>query len=111
MKTTDPIIKLTEVAAEKILELMLHQTDGSYLRVFITGGGCSGLNYGMTFDEKDEEDFEFTSKGVAVLVDPFSAPYIKGTEIDWESSLMGTGFKINNPNAQESCSCGSSFST
>ncbi len=108
---TDPIITLTEAAAEKVLELLLHQSDGSYLRIFITGGGCSGLNYGMTFDEKEKDDINFVSKGVPILVDPFSVPYIKGTEIDWESSLMGTGFKINNPNAQEACACGSSFST
>ena len=108
---TDPIITLTEAAADKILELMLHQADGPYLRFFVTGGGCSGLNYGMTFDEKDKDDIDFVSKGVPIIVDVFSARYIKGTEIDWESSLMGTGFKINNPNAQESCSCGSSFST
>ncbi len=107
---TDTIITLTKTAAEKVLELLLHQSDGPYLRIFVTGGGCSGLNYGMTFANKEEDDIEFVSEGVSILVDKMSSLYTKGTVIDWEESLMGTGFKIDNPNAKATCGCGQSFS-
>ncbi len=105
-------ISLTETAAEKIRTLI--ESDGrnhSYLRVFVSGGGCSGLSYGMTFEEKEEEgDRLVESQGVKVLVDEFSAPYLQGIEVDYQESLMGTGFVINNPNAKSSCACGQSFS-
>ncbi len=106
------LITLTDVAASKIKELMEHQDEGEYLRVFVVGGGCSGLNYGMTFDDAVEKsDHEFASKGVPLLVDEFSAPYIQGMTIDWEEGLMGAGFKMQNPNAQATCRCGQSFSS
>lgn len=105
-------IDLTENAAQKVKTLM--ENDGnehSYLRVFVTGGGCSGLSYGMTFEEKEEEgDQVMESQGVKVLVDEFSAPYLRGIQVDYAESLMGTGFVIQNPNAKSSCACGHSFS-
>lgn len=105
-------IFLTETAAQKIRTLMENDGDNhSYLRVFVSGGGCSGLSYGMTFEEMEEEgDRVVESSGVKVLVDEFSAPYLKGVEVDYQESLMGTGFVINNPNAKSSCACGQSFS-
>lgn len=110
------LITLTDVAASKIKELMEHaagsQEEGEYLRVFVVGGGCSGLNYGMSFDDAVEKsDHEFASKGVPILVDEFSAAYIQGTTIDWVEGLMGAGFKMDNPNAQATCRCGQSFSS
>ncbi len=105
-------IGLTETAAQKVKTLM--ENDGnqhSYLRVFVTGGGCSGLSYGMTFEEKEEDgDHVVETQGVKVLVDEFSAPYLRGIQVDYEESLMGTGFVIQNPNAKSSCACGHSFS-
>lgn len=105
-------LALTENAAQKVKNLM--ENDGnehSYLRVFVTGGGCSGLSYGMTFEEKEEEgDQVMETNGVKVLVDEFSAPYLRGIQVDYEESLMGTGFVISNPNAKSSCACGHSFS-
>ncbi|MCJ2520376.1 MAG: iron-sulfur cluster insertion protein ErpA [Candidatus Thermoplasmatota archaeon] len=105
-------IFLTEAASQKIRTLMENDGDNhSYLRVFVSGGGCSGLSYGMTFEEMEEEgDRVVESSGVKVLVDEFSAPYLKGVEVDYQESLMGTGFVINNPNAKSSCACGQSFS-
>ncbi|MFQ5838213.1 MAG: iron-sulfur cluster insertion protein ErpA [Thermoplasmata archaeon] len=105
-------LSLTEAAAQEIRTLMEKEGDShSYLRVFVTGGGCSGLSYGMTFEEKEDEgDQVVESNGVKLLVDEFSAPYLKGIEVDYQQSLMGTGFVINNPNAKSSCACGQSFS-
>lgn len=105
-------ISLTEAAGEKIKTLMKNDGNAhSYLRVFVSGGGCSGLSYGMTFEEKEEEgDNVVETQGVKVLVDEFSAHYLKGIQVDYQESLMGTGFVINNPNALSSCACGQSFS-
>lgn len=105
-------ISLTEMAAEKIKGMMEKEGNGhGYLRVFVTGGGCSGLSYGMTFEAKEEDGDHITeSGGVKLLVDEFSEPYLSGIQVDYQESLMGTGFVINNPNAKSSCSCGHSFS-
>jgi iron-sulfur cluster assembly accessory protein len=82
------------------------------LRVFVSGGGCSGLQYGMAFETTGEEDdVVFESAGVPVFVDPVSIMYLQGATIDYADSLMGGGFKIENPNAVSSCGCGSSFRT
>jgi iron-sulfur cluster assembly protein len=82
------------------------------LRVFVSGGGCSGLQYGMAFDDNVRPGDEIVQvEGVRVLVDDFSAPYIRGSEIDYVDSLMGAGFTVHNPNAVKSCSCGHSFDT
>ena len=85
---------------------------GYALRVFVSGGGCSGLSYGMTFAEGPElGDQIFEANGVKVVVDPGSSPYLDGAEIDYIDSLMGGGFRIENPNAVRTCACGSSFQT
>src|SRR5207244_9890149 len=82
------------------------------LRVFVSGGGCSGLQYGMAIAEEVEEgDHEFQQHGVRILVDPLSVNYMTGSTIDYVEDMMGGGFKIENPNATKSCGCGSSFST
>ena len=80
------------------------------LRVFVSGGGCSGLQYGMAFDDVVRPGDEVVEhSGVKILIDDFSAPYIRGSEIDYVDSLMGAGFTVHNPNAVSSCSCGHSF--
>ena len=82
------------------------------LRVFVSGGGCSGLQYGMAFDDTTRPGDEVVEQdGVRVVIDDFSAPYIRGSEIDYVDSLMGAGFTVHNPNAVHSCSCGHSFDT
>src|SRR6266567_1551044 len=82
------------------------------LRVFVSGGGCSGLQYGMAFDDMVRPGDEIVEQdGVRILVDDFSAPHIRGSEIDYVDSLMGAGFTVHNPNAVSSCSCGHSFDT
>ena len=77
--------------------------------MYVEGGGCSGLQYGLVFDEKRPDDFSHGSHGVTVLVDPFSADYLRGTVVDFVDELNGGGFKIRNPNARQSCGCGKSF--
>ena len=100
---------VTEAAAEKIKQLIAEEEDVSVLRVAIQGGGCSGFQYGLGFDRGAQEgDNELLVNGVEVVVDPFSAPYLAGTEIDWVEGLQA-GFAINNPNASSSCGCGHSF--
>ena len=105
------LVDITPSAAEKLSGLMKEkQLDGHSLRVFVAGGGCSGLQYGMTFDnESHPGDVDFESSGLPVRVDQMSAKYIRGAMIDYVDSLMGGGFKIDNPNAVASCGCGTSF--
>jgi iron-sulfur cluster assembly accessory protein len=81
------------------------------LRVFVSGGGCSGLQYGMAFDHQKPGDEVYEQEGVKILVDEQSLPYIRGSVIDYVDSLMGAGFTVQNPNAVHSCSCGHSFDT
>src|SRR5216117_2210105 len=89
---------------------MAEEEDVSVLRVAIQGGGCSGFQYGLGFDRVAAEgDHEFEMHGVQVVVDPFSAPYLQGAEIDYVDSIQASGFAINNPNATSSCGCGHSF--
>ena len=112
--TTVSPVTLTPAAAEKLLGIMnekgLRATHA--LRVFVGGGGCSGLQYGMTFDPNPREsDVMFEQEGVRLVVDPRSLPYITGANIDYVDSLMGGGFQIENPNAVSSCGCGHSFRT
>jgi iron-sulfur cluster assembly protein len=108
------MVTLTEKAAAEIKALM-EQNGGTYegLRVFVAGGGCSGLSYGMEIADQaaTDEDQVFESAGVKVIVDGQSYEYLKGAVIDFDDGLTGAGFKINNPNAVKSCGCGSSFST
>ena len=105
------LVNITPAAAAKLSGLMQEkQLEGYALRVFVAGGGCSGLQYGMTFDnETHPGDTDFESNGLPVRVDPMSAKYIGGANIDFVDSLMGGGFKIDNPNAVASCGCGHSF--
>ena len=105
-----PLMTVTESAAEKIKQLISEETDVSVLRVAIQGGGCSGFQYGLGFDRGAVEgDLEFEMHGVQVVVDPFSAPYLQGAEIDYVDSIESSGFAINNPNAVSSCGRGHSF--
>jgi iron-sulfur cluster assembly accessory protein len=108
---TEPIIKLTESAAHEVKALLTREADhaGKNLRVYVESGGCSGMQYGMVFDEKREGDLSVAAHGVSVLVDPFSANYLRGTVIDFSDSLNSGGFKVLNPNARQSCGCGKSF--
>ena len=107
-------ITLTETAAQK-LGVILDQKgvkDTHALRVFVKGGGCGGMQYGMTFDDNVQESDEvYTQHGMRVVVDPTSMFYINGASIDYIDNLMGGGFHIENPNAVSSCGCGSSFRT
>ena len=80
------------------------------LRVLVESGGCSGFQYGMSFDEKKAGDVEFASEGVPILMDPASLAYLEGSAVDFDDGLHGKGFEIKNPNAQSTCGCGKSFS-
>lgn len=106
-------LTLTEKAATEIKNLFESQgMSNAALRVFVSGGGCSGLQYGMAIAEEVEEgDQEFEQHGVRILVDSLSINYIEGASVDYVEDVMGGGFKIDNPNATRSCGCGSSFST
>jgi iron-sulfur cluster assembly accessory protein len=107
---TDTLVSLTPAAASKIKQLMESDADVSVLRVAIEGGGCSGFQYGLGFDRGAVEgDHEYESEGVRVVVDPFSAPYLRGASVDYLETIQESGFKIDNPNAVSSCGCGSSF--
>ena len=105
------MINVTATAAEKIKEAL--QSEGKpnlRLRIYVEGGGCSGMQYGLVFEEEEQDGDEVLAKeGFDILVDRFSAPYLSGIEIDYVTTLQGAGFKINNPNATGSCGCGHSF--
>ena len=105
------MVTLTDRAAEQIKELLQKQDKPeAMLRVFVAGGGCSGFSYGMTLEDAAMEgDVETEVNGVKVIVDPRSAMYIEGANVDFVENMMGGGFKIDNPNAASSCGCGSSF--
>jgi iron-sulfur cluster assembly accessory protein len=106
----ETLIALTPVAAAKVRELLAEEGDEKLvLRVAIQGGGCSGFQYGLGFDNVAEGDVQLELEGVPVVVDPFSAPYLRGTTIDFLNSIEESGFKIDNPNATASCGCGHSF--
>ncbi|MBK7661982.1 MAG: iron-sulfur cluster insertion protein ErpA [Sterolibacteriaceae bacterium] len=111
--TDMPIALLfTDSAASKVKELIVEEGNPDLkLRVFVTGGGCSGFQYGFTFDEMTNEDDTVMEKnGVTLLVDPMSFQYLSGAEIDYQEGLEGAQFVIKNPNATSTCGCGSSFS-
>ena len=106
---TADLVSLTPSAADKIRALMAEDADVSVLRVAIEGGGCSGFQYGLGFDHGAQEgDHEFECEGVKVVVDPFSAPYLRGARVDYLETIQESGFKIDNPNAVSSCGCGHS---
>jgi iron-sulfur cluster assembly accessory protein len=111
-ETQQAIVSMTPTAVEKVRELLEQEGDEALgLRIFVAGGGCSGLQYGMTLDEAQEGDFIMEVEGLRVLVDEMSAGYIQGSEVDYVDSLMGAGFTVNNPNAVSTCGCGHSFKT
>jgi iron-sulfur cluster assembly accessory protein len=107
----DTIVALTESAAQEIQSMLAKEAApaGKGLRVYVEQGGCSGMQYGMVFDEKRDGDHVTEQHGVTVLVDGFSADYMRGAQIDFSDALTGGGFKISNPNAKQSCGCGKSF--
>jgi len=107
-----PSLVFTDAAALKVSDLIAQEeNDALKLRVFISGGGCSGFQYGFTFDEEIQEgDLEVENHGVKLLVDPMSIQYLIDAEIDYKEDLEGSRFVIRNPNAQTTCGCGSSFS-
>ncbi len=111
--TDQPLVSMTSRATEKLKEIVTKQSrDDLALRVYVTPGGCSGFSYGMTFaDGREEDDTLIEQDGVRIVVDPMSAMYIKGSEIDFVDALMGGGFALRNPNAVSSCGCGQSFRT
>lgn len=111
MVETKQIVHLSEAAAIQVKTMQQHnEEEGAYLRIAVKGGGCSGLSYGMAFDEANEEkDYFDEQHGIQIVVDKQDAPIITGTVIDFKQSLMGGGFTIDNPNAIASCGCGSSF--
>ena len=104
-------INLTEIAAEKIAELIGDSPEGEEraLRVAVRGGGCSGFQYALAFDNKTEEDHVFEQRGVSVIVDKTSMQFVLGSEVDYVEGLTGAGFQVNNPNVVAACGCGSSF--
>jgi len=106
------MIKLTDKGAEKVEEFLAAQaevTDTAGLRVGVRGGGCSGFQYQLAFDQQRDGDTVFESHGIKLLVDGASLPYIEGAEVDYQDSLQGAGFQVNNPNVIAACGCGSSF--
>jgi iron-sulfur cluster assembly accessory protein len=104
------MITLTESARKHIKTLLADQgVTGKPLRVYVDAGGCSGMEYGMAFDEKKPDDEVIAQDGVEVVVDPMSMNFLKGSEIDYQDSLQGSGFKIKNPNVHSTCGCGRSF--
>jgi iron-sulfur cluster assembly accessory protein len=108
-----PVVTLTEAAAHEVEAKLAADPEraGKGLRLYVEKGGCSGMQYGMVFDEKRAEDIEAAFFGVSVWVDPFSANYLRGSIVDFSDALTGGGFKITNPQAAQSCGCGKSFET
>jgi iron-sulfur cluster assembly protein len=105
------LVRLTAAAGDKARALIAREQKGDFLRVAITGGGCNGLSYKMKFTPDSKRgDILVRTAGIAVLVDPKTALYLKGTELDYSNRMVAGGFKFSNPNAKASCSCGESFS-
>ncbi len=114
MTTDAPVpILITDNAAAKVGDLLAEEGRADLkLRIFVSGGGCSGFQYGFTFDESTGEgDMLFEKNGVGFLIDPMSFQYLMGAEIDYQEGLEGARFVIKNPNAKTTCGCGDSFST
>jgi iron-sulfur cluster insertion protein len=109
---TERRVVVTESAARRIAVLkQQEEAEGAFLRIAVSGGGCSGFQYGLSFDDqKNPDDFVFERDGVAVIVDEVSLDLLNGSEIDFVEDLMGASFQIKNPNAASSCGCGNSFS-
>ena len=106
----EPLVRLTPQAAVKVREFQAGTEGETVLRVSVIPGGCSGFEYGLDVDDTiREDDFSFESEGIRLVIDPFSAQYLTGVSIGYESSFQGSGFTFNNPNATGSCGCGTSF--
>jgi iron-sulfur cluster insertion protein len=106
------MIKITDAAVAKIKDILAEENNPALkLRVFVQGGGCSGMQYGFTLDEEQaEDDWDLDYNGVQVLVDSMSGGYLQGATVDYKDDVMGSSFTIDNPQAQTTCGCGSSFS-
>ncbi len=106
------MIVITEQAGAKLKEVMENENKAGYgLRIYVEGGGCSGFQYGMAFEEKpNEEDDVISMHGIDVFIDPYSVPMLTGTEVDYKDDLQDSGFSMKNPNAKTTCGCGQSFS-
>jgi iron-sulfur cluster assembly protein len=114
MVATEPVlVTLTDKAVSELRKIIAsEQRDDLGLRVFVSPGGCSGLNYGMSLEEaSDDGDFVVKHEGLNIFVDEFSANFVKGSQIDYVAGLMGAGFTVHNPNAKKTCACGQSFDT
>ena len=109
MSDLNNTITLTPDAATQVQRMLKTEEGGKMLRVYVEAGGCSGLEYGLVFDEPREKDHRSECHGVQFLVDEFSMNYLRGTVVDFSDDLNNSGFKINNPNAKQSCGCGKSF--
>lgn len=109
--TTGPRVLLTEGAAKRIAELKVQENvPNAFLRLAVSGGGCSGFQYGFSFDDqRHEDDALFEREGVALVIDTTSLELVDGAEIDFSEDLMGASFQVRNPNASSSCGCGKSF--
>jgi iron-sulfur cluster assembly protein/iron-sulfur cluster insertion protein len=104
------MITLTPRAADRVRAMQAEaNVPSKLLRVFVESGGCSGFQYGMSFDEPKAEDATFESEGLKILLDPASLAYLNGSRVDFDDGLQGKGFEIQNPNAQSTCGCGKSF--
>ena len=105
-------VVITDSAARRIAALTQQEdAEGAFLRIAVSGGGCSGFQYGLSFDDKrNPDDFVFEHSGVAVIVDDVSLDLLNGAQVDFVEDLMGASFQIKNPNAASSCGCGNSFS-
>lgn len=106
------MLTITDATYSKVKELFQEENNPNLkLRVFVQGGGCSGMSYGFSFDEdQNEDDFTIEENSIVILVDAVSMQYLNSAVIDYKEDLMGAGFSISNPNAETSCGCGSSFS-
>lgn len=104
-------MKLSDSAVTKIKELLLAEDNPDLkLRAYVQGGGCSGMQYGFTFDDKvNDDDTKIEKDGIMLLVDPMSLQYLNDSEVDYKDGLQGSGFQISNPSAKATCGCGSSF--
>ena len=110
MDTPETAIKITDIAASKLNELLAGQQESDQvLRVAVKGGGCSGFQYSLALDKRKDDDHVFEHNGVSVVVDKVSMQFVFGSEVDYVEGLQGAGFAVNNPNVVAACGCGSSF--
>jgi len=110
METPEAAIKITDVAAEQLKQLLAGQEDSEQaLRIAVKGGGCSGFQYALALDKRKDEDTVFEHNGVSVVVDKSSMQFVFDSEVDYVEGLQGAGFAVNNPNVVAACGCGSSF--